>query len=331
MKKIINNPESYVEDMLKGIYAAHGDQVTYVEHDLHCYCTARKKPGKVAIVTGGGTGHLPLFLGYVGENLLDGCGVGGVFQSPSAEQIYQVSKEVEAGAGILYLYGNYTGDIMNFDMAAELCEMDGIKTASIVGADDVNSNENPEARRGVAGIFFLYKCAGACAAKGGSLEDVLAAAQKAKDNTRTVGFAFTPCIIPEVGKPNFTLADNEMAMGMGIHGEPGVWNGPLKTADELAEESLQVLLTDMPVAEGEEVCLLINGLGATSIEELYILSNSVQEILKDKGIRVYRCFVGEYATSMEMAGASVSICRVADQEMRDQIDMPVTTPFYTQV
>ena len=253
-----------------------------------------------------------------------------MFQSPSAEQIYNVSKEVEAGAGILYLYGNYTGDIMNFDMAAEMCEMDDIETRSIVGADDVNSNASPDTRRGVAGIFFMYKCAGAKAAQGGTLDEVLAAAQKAKDNTRTVGFALTPCIIPEVGHPNFTLGENEMAMGMGIHGEPGVWNGPIKTADELAKESLDTLLGDMPVAEGEEVSLLINGLGATSIEELYILCNSVRKILDEKGIKVYRTFVGEYATSMEMAGASITICKMADEEMKGQIDLPVKTPFYTQ-
>ena len=322
MKKIINAPENYTDDMLKGIYAAHPDQVKYVEGDLRCYCTANKKDGKVAIITGGGTGHLPLFLGYVGDGLLDGCGVGGVFQSPSAEQIYNVSKEVEAGAGILYLYGNYTGDIMNFDMAAEMCEMDDIETRSIVGADDVNSNANPDTRRGVAGIFFMYKCAG-------TLDEVLAAAQKAKDNTRTVGFALTPCIIPEVGHSNFTLGENEMAMGMGIHGEPGVWNGPIKTVDELAEESMKTLLDDMPVKEGEELCVLVNGLGATSIEELYILSGSVRKILDEKGIKTYRTFVGEYATSMEMAGASISICKV-DDEMKKWIDMPVKTPFYTQ-
>ena len=329
MKKIINDPKQYTDDMLKGIYAAHGDVVKYVEGDLRCYCTAKKKEGKVAIITGGGTGHLPLFLGYVGENLLDGCGVGGVFQSPSAEQIYNVSKEVEAGAGILYLYGNYTGDIMNFDMAAEMCEMDDIETKSIVGADDVNSNENPETRRGVAGIFFMYKCAGAKAALMGNLEEVLAAAQKAKDNTRTVGFALTPCIIPEIGHSNFTLGENEMAMGMGIHGEPGIWNGPIKTSEELAKESLDTLLLDMPLKEGEEVCVLINGLGATSIEELYILSGNVNTLLQEKGVRIYRTFVGEYATSMEMAGASISICKV-DEEMKEWIDMPVNTPFFTQ-
>ncbi len=236
---------------------------------------------------------------------------------------------MEAGAGILYLYGNYTGDIMNFDMAAEMLEMDDIVAKSIVGADDVNSNANPDARRGVAGIFFMYKCAGAKAAEMGTLDEVLAAAQKAKDNTRTVGFALTPCIIPEVGHSNFTLKDDEMAMGMGIHGEPGVWNGPIKTADELAKESLDTLLGDMPVASGEEICVLINGLGATSVEELYILSGSLRKLLDEKGIKVYKTYVGEYATSMEMAGASISICKV-DAEMKKWIDMPVKTPFITQ-
>lgn len=329
MKKIINAPENYTDDMLRGIYAAHSE-VKYVADDLRCYCTANKVPGKVAIVTGGGTGHLPLFLGYVGQGLLDGCGVGSVFQSPSAEQIYNISKAVEAGSGILYLYGNYTGDIMNFDMAAELCEMDDIPTRSIVGSDDVTSNSNPDTRRGVAGIFFMYKCAGAKAAQMGDLDQVLAAAEKAKVNTRTVGFALTPCVIPEVGHPNFTLAENEMAMGMGIHGEPGIWNGPIKTADELAKESVNTLLEDMPVAAGEEVCVLINGLGATSIEELYILSGSVRKLLDERGIKTYRTFVGEFATSMEMSGASISICKMADEEMKAWIDMPVHTPFYTQ-
>lgn len=331
MKKLINAPENYTDDMLRGIYAAHPDLVKYASGDLRCYCTRYKKAGKVAIITGGGTGHLPLFLGYVGENLLDGCGVGGVFQSPASEQIYNVAKEVESGAGVLFLYGNYTGDIMNFDMAAEMLDMEDIRAKSIVGADDVLSNSNIQARRGVAGIFFLYKCAGAKAAAMGTLEEVLAAAQKAKDNTRTVGFALTPCVIPELGHSNFSLAENEMAFGMGIHGEPGVWNGPVKTADELAKESLDEILADMPIAEGEEVCVLINGLGATSQEELYILSGSVKQLLDEKGIRIYRTFVGEYATSMEMAGASVSICRMADDEMKEWIDLPVHTPFYTQV
>lgn len=325
MKKIINTPELYTEDMLKGIYKAHKDQVKYVGNDLHCYCTAKKTDKKVAIVTGGGTGHLPLFLGYVGDGMIDGCGVGKVFQSPTPEQIFEISKEVEQGSGVLYLYGNYTGDIMTFDMASELCEMEDIETASIVGADDVNSGE-PEIRRGVAGIFFMYKAAGAKADELGTLEEVLAAAQLAKDNTRTVGFALSPCVIPEKGEPNFTLEENEMAMGMGIHGEPGIWNGPIKTSKEIAEESLETLLNDMPVEVGEEVCVLINGLGATSLEELYILYNDVEEILSNKNIGVYRTYVGEYATSMEMGGASISICKMND-ELKKYMDHPVSTPF----
>ena len=329
MKKIINAPENYVDEMLKGIYEAHPDKVKYAEDDLRCYCIANKKPGKVAIITGGGTGHLPLFLGYVGEGLIDGCGVGGVFQSPSAEQIYNISKEVEAGSGILYLYGNYTGDIMNFDMAAEMLEMDDIETRSIVGADDVLSNEDVSVRRGVAGIYFMYKAAGAKADQMGSLDEVLEAAKKAGDDVRTGGFALTPCIVPEAGKANFELGEDEMAFGMGIHGEPGVWNGPIKTADELASESLDAILKDMPMGDGDEVAVLINGLGATSIEELYILLNSVREYLAGKGVKIYKSIVGEYATSMEMMGASISVCKL-DDELKGYVDYPVNTPFICQ-
>ena len=329
MKKIINAPETYVDDMLKGIYAAHADQVKCAGGDLRSYCVAQKKPGKVAIITGGGSGHLPLFLGYVGDGLIDGCGVGGVFQSPSPEQIYNIAKEVEAGAGVLYLYGNYTGDIMTFDMATDLCDMDDIVCKSIVGADDVNSHADPATRRGVAGIYFMFKAAGAKADAGGDLDAVLAAAQLAKDNTRTVGFALTPCVIPEVGHPNFELGEDEMAMGMGIHGEPGVWNGPLKTSKEIVKESLDTLLGDMPVAAGEELAVLVNGLGATSIEELYIMVNDINEYLAAKGIKVHKTIVGEYATSMEMAGASISICKLND-ELKGYLAHPVNTPFIVQ-
>lgn len=329
MKKIINAPENYVDEMLQGIYASFPDQVKCAADDPRCYCIANKKPGKVAIITGGGSGHVPLFLGYVGEGLIDGCGVGGVFQSPSAEQIYNIAKEVEAGAGVLFLYGNYTGDIMNFDMATELLDMDDIEAVSLVGADDVLSNANVETRRGVAGIFFMYKAAGAKADQMGTLEEVAAAAKKAGDNVRTVGFALTPCIVPEVGHANFELAENEMAFGMGIHGEPGVWNGPIKTADELAAESVDEILKDMPLAEGDEVALLINGLGATSLEELYILNNAVRKQLEAKGVKVYRSWTGEYATSMEMMGASISICKV-DDELKGYFDYPVNTPFICQ-
>lgn len=329
MKKIINDPKNYVDEMLKGIYASHPNQVKYTANDLHCYCTAQKKQGKVAIVTGGGTGHLPLFLGYVGQGLIDGCGVGDVFQSPSAEQIYNITKEVESGAGVLYLYGNYTGDIMNFDIASEMLEMENIKFRSIVGADDVLSNSDPKLRRGVAGIFFMYKAAGAKADQLGTLDEVFAAAQKAGNNTRTVGFALTPCVIPEVGHANFHLSENEMAFGMGIHGEPGVWTGSIKTADELAEESINEILKDLPILENNEIALLINGLGGTSLEELYILNNSVRKQLAIKGIKIWHSWTGEFATSMEMAGASISVCKVDDQ-LKEYFSYPVSTPFFYQ-
>lgn len=327
MKKILNDPAGYTDDMLRGIYAAHPDAVCCAGGDLRCYCKKAPVEGKVAIVTGGGTGHLPLFLGYVGENLLDGCAVGSVFQSPGAEQIFAVSQAVEQGAGVLYLYGNYTGDTMNFDMAAELCELEGIETRSIVGADDVCSapRGREDVRRGVAGIFFMYKCAGAKAAQMGSLDEVLAAAQKAKDSTRTVGFALSPCVIPEVGHANFTLDEGEMAMGMGIHGEPGVWNGPVRTAKELAESSVEAIMADMPFTG--EAALLVNGLGATSLEELYILCGEAIKALSSQGVTVARTFVGEFATSMEMAGASISVMRV-DSETKQWLDMPVSTPFF---
>lgn len=325
MKKIINEAKEYTDDMLRGIYKVHADKVKYVANDLRCYCRKEKKESKVAIITGGGTGHLPLFLGYVGDGLIDACAVGSVFQSPSPEQIFEISKDVHAGKGILYLYGNYTGDIMTFDMAGELCELEDIQTLSIVGADDVNSGEK-QVRRGVAGIYFMYKAAGAKADSGADLEEVFNAANKAKEFTRTVGFAFTPCIIPELGKANFSLADDEMAMGMGIHGEPGIWNGKIKSSKELAKESIETILKDMPIAKGSEVALLINGLGATSIEELYIISSDIYDILEEKGIKIYKSIVGEYATSMEMAGASISLCYL-DEEMKSYLDHKVNTPF----
>ncbi|MDO4521712.1 MAG: dihydroxyacetone kinase subunit DhaK [Eubacteriales bacterium] len=329
MKKIMNRAEDYTDEMLRGIYEVHRGRVKCAADDLRCYCTAEKVEGKVAIVTGGGNGHLPLFLGYVGKGMLDGCGVGDVFQSPSGKQIYYIAKEVEAGAGVLFLYGNYTGDIMVFDDASERLEMDDIETMSIVGADDVNSSDDVNVRRGVAGIFFMYKAAGARAMSMGNLQEVYDAAQKAKENTRTVGFALTPCIIPEKGKPNFELQENEMAMGMGIHGEPGVWNGPIMTSSEIAKESCDTILKDMEVKEGEEVAILINGLGSTPLDEQYILANDVICYLNSRGIRVYRSWVGEFATSMEMAGASITVCKV-DEELKAWFEMPVDTPFYKQ-
>lgn len=332
MKKIMNHASDYTTDMLKGIYAAHKGLVGCVGDDLHCYRSIRKKPGKVAIITGGGTGHLPLFLGYVGEGMLDGCAVGDVFQSASAEQIFELSKAVDQGAGVLYLYGNYTGDIMNFDMAAELCAMEGIRALSLTGTDDVYSAPKNKSgnRRGVAGIFFQYKCAGALADRMVSLDEVYDAAKEAGRRVRTAGFALSPCIIPEVGKPGFTLEENGMALGMGIHGEPGIWNGPLTTAREIAKTVIDKILEDMESEEVSEVAVLVNGLGATPLDELYILYGEVEKELRKKGIAIYRTYVGEYATSMEMAGASISLFNL-NTELKGLLDYPVHTPFFTQI
>ncbi|HCX96867.1 MAG TPA: dihydroxyacetone kinase subunit DhaK [Spirochaetaceae bacterium] len=331
MKKFINKPENFVDEMLKGIYASHPQQVMFVANDLRCYVRKEAVKGKVGIVTGGGSGHLPLFLGYVGEGMLDGCAVGGVFQSPSSEQILEVTKAVEQGAGVLYLYGNYTGDILNFDMAAEMADIEGIKTATVVGNDDVASAIKGEEnkRRGVAGIFFLYKAAGAAAAEGMSLEEVKRVAEKAKANVRTMGVAFTPCIVPEVGKPSFTIGDDEMEIGMGIHGEPGIRRGKLLPADKIVDEMVYPIIKDLPFEKNNEVAVLINGLGATPKEELYILARRTLHILEEEGLKVFHVYVGEFATSMEKAGASISLCKL-DEELKRLIAAPAFTPFFSQ-
>lgn len=334
MKKIINSPENFIKEMLEGIYAAHPDMVTYAGGDLHCLVTKYKKPGKVGIATGGGSGHLPLFLGYCGQGMLDGCSIGDVFQSPSAEQMLAVTKEIDSGAGVLYIYGNYNGDIFNFDMAAEMADMEeDIRVESVVAGEDVASPAaapgERNTRRGVAGIFFVYKCAGAAADKMMSLDEVKAVAEKACANVRTMGVALSPCTVPRVGRPSFTIEDDEMEIGMGIHGEPGIRRGKLEPADKIVDEMLEPIINDIPYAAGDEVAVLVNGLGATPLEEQYVMYRRIHEVLTEKGIKVYRVYVGEYATSMEMAGASISLFKL-DDELKELLDYPVNTPFFTQ-
>jgi dihydroxyacetone kinase-like protein len=331
MKKFINRPDRFVDEMLEGILAAHPDQLTTAANDLRCIVTAKPKPGKVGIATGGGSGHLPLFLGYVGDGLLDGCAVGGVFQSPSAEQMLEVTKAIHGGAGVLYLYGNYSGDIINFDMAAEMASMDDIAVRSLVGNDDVASGPRGQEskRRGVAGIFFLYKAAGAAAAAGAPLDEVVRVAEKAKASVRTMGVALTPCIVPEVGHASFSLGEKEMEIGMGIHGEPGIRRGELLPADAVADEMMKPILEDLPFRSGDEVAVLMNGLGGTPKEELYVMYRRVNQILKDKGISVWHVWAGELATSMEMAGLSISVLRL-DPELKKLLAAPARTPFFEQ-
>lgn len=332
MKKIMNDPENFVDEMIEGIISAHPDYVKTVGDNLR-ELVIKNPPveEKVAIATGGGSGHLPVFLGYIGEGLIDGCAVGDVFASPSAQQMFNITKEIDSGKGVIYIYGNYGGDVMNFDMAAEMAEMENIEVKTVLVADDVASAKKgeEEKRRGVAGLFYGYKIAGAKAAEGADLDEVVATTEKALANTRSMGVALSPCTIPRVGKPTFEIGDDEMEIGMGIHGEPGINRGKLKTADEIAEDILNPILEDGPYNKGDEVTVLVNGLGATPQEELYIVYRKMGEIMKDNGIKVHRNYVGEYATSMEMAGMSVTIMKL-DDELKRLLDAPAYSPFYAQ-
>lgn len=331
MKKFLNDPKNFVDDMLDGILAAHPDQLKKVGGD--CHCIARAKPGqdKVALVSGGGSGHLPLFMGYVGTGLLDGCAVGGVFQSPSADQWYETAKAVNTGKGVLFIYGNYSGDIMNYEMAKEMLEADDIRAEEVRGFDDVASAPKGEEqkRRGVAGIFFIYKCAGALAENGASFEEVKAIAERVGSRVRTMGVALSPCIIPEVGKPGFSIGDDEMEIGMGIHGEPGIRRGKLLTADEVVDEMMKPIFDDMPLKKGDEIAVLVNGLGATPKEELYIIYRRIAHIMDKLGVKVFKVYAGEFATSMEMAGFSISVLKL-DLEIKGLLSAQAETPFFEQ-
>lgn len=335
MKKIINKPEDYVKEMLEGLYIAHPDLIVSAGDDVHCLVTANAVPGKVGIVTGGGSGHLPLFLGYVGKGMLDGCAVGDVFQSPSPEQILSVTKAADKGAGVLYLYGNYNGDIFNFDMAAEMADFEeNIKADTVIAADDVASAA-PSApgekttRRGVAGIFFAYKCAGAAANRMLPLDEVKRVAEKACANVRTMGVALTPCVVPRVGKPGFTIGEDEMEIGMGIHGEAGIRRGKIEPADRIVDEMLEKIMGDLPYVSGDAVDVLVNGLGATPLDEQYIVARRISGVLAKAGIAVHRYYVGEYATSLEMAGFSISLLKL-DDELKALMEAPACTPFFRQ-
>ena len=332
MRKIINDPSLVEDQTVEGILAAFPGYLKRVEGSTRSLVRADAPvDGKVGIATGGGSGHLPLFAGYVGKGLATGVCVGNVFSSPSSEDMLDVTKAVNSGAGVLYVYGNYSGDTMNFDMAAEMADMEGIAVKTTLGRDDVTSAPNAEMqrRRGVAGIFFGFKIAGAAAEEGRDLDGVHAAAEKAVFNTRSMGVALSGTTIPAVGKAGFEVREGEMELGMGIHGEPGVQVGPLLTADEIAGQMLDRILPDLPFSSGDTTAVLVNSLGATAPEELYILYNKASQILSDRGIKIHRAFIGEYATSMEMSGASISLCKL-DDDMTKLLDAPAYSPLLSQ-
>jgi len=332
MKKIINSTDTLIEEMIDGITKAFPENFKRVGKDKRAIVYAKSPiKDKVGIATGGGSGHLPLFLGYIGKNMIDGTAIGEVFSSPSVSEMLEVTKAISGGKGVLYLYGNYGGDIMNFDMAAEMAEDEDIPVETCIAADDVASAppERKEDRRGIAGILFAYKIAGAKAAQGASLKEVKKVTDSALENIRTMGVALSPCTIPAAGKPTFQIGDDEMEIGMGIHGERGIERGKLKTADEITDYLVDKVIKDLPYKSGDEVAVLVNGLGATAPQELYIVFNRVNKLLNDHGIKSYRNFVGEYATSMEMKGLSVSLFKLND-DFKELIDMPVKAPMLLQ-
>jgi dihydroxyacetone kinase-like protein len=329
MKTFYNEADNYVDEMLDGIVKAHPDQLKYVDGEKRAILRADAPvSGKVAIVSGGGSGHLPVFMGYVGKGLIDGAAIGNVFASPSMNQMLTLTKAADGGKGVLYLYGNYGGDVMNFDMAAEMAEEDDIEVKTVLGADDVASapkgKEND--RRGVAGIFYGYKVAGACADGGASLDEVAETTEEALTQVRTIGVAISPCEVPGAGKPSFELNEDEMEIGMGIHGEAGIQRGPRKSADEAVADMMDLVLGDLDHASGDTVSVLVNSLGATPLEELYIIYRKAAEILEKNKLSIYRPYVGRYATSMEMAGFSITLFRLNDR-YKQFLDHPVWTPF----
>ena len=331
MKKIMNEPEQFVQEVVEGIVLAYGDRLRTLDGDHRVLLrNPPARAGKVAIVTGGGSGHLPVFLGYVGEGMLDGCAVGNVFASPSAQKMTDLIKACDRGAGVLCLYGNYGGDSLNFDMACETADFDDIKTATVRVCDDVASSPKGAEgkRRGVAGMVYAFKVAGAAAERGDDLAGVTAVANKVLANLRTMGVALSPCIVPQVGKPTFSIQENEIEIGMGIHGEPGIEVRPMMKADEIAALALDKILEDMPLADGDEVSVMVNGLGATPLEELLIVYRALHRALAARGVASFMPHVGEFATSMEMAGLSVTLLKL-DADLKTLLRAPGSTPFYT--
>ncbi len=324
MKKFINAVDQVENQMIEGMVKAYPSL-----RKLDCgnvVVRANKKEGKVALVSGGGSGHEPAHGGYVGTGMLDGAVAGAVFTSPTPDQILEAIHAVATDKGVLLVVKNYTGDVMNFEMAEELAQAEGIEVKHVVTNDDVAVKDSlyTVGRRGVAGTIFVHKIAGAKAEAGGTLEEVQAVAQKVIDNVRTMGVALTPCMVPAAGKPGFTLGEDEMEVGIGIHGEPGTHREAVRSADEIVDHLLDRILADIDYA-GREVAVMVNGSGGTPLMELFILNNHVHDVLAAKGISIYKTFVGNYMTSIEMQGFSLSLLRL-DDEMKALLNAPADTP-----
>lgn len=329
MKKIINLPENIVDEMLKGMVAAHPEYVQRAE-GFNVLTRAGSPQKKVALVSGGGSGHEPSHGGFVGKGMLDGAVAGEVFTSPTPDQVLGAIKAVDGGQGVLLVIKNYTGDVMNFEMAAEMAEMEGIHVDKVIVNDDVavENSTYTTGRRGVAGTIFVHKIAGAAAEAGKSLAEVKALAEKVIANTRTMGMSLNPCIVPAAGKASFELGEDEVEMGLGIHGEPGTHKEKISSADTIVDHLLEKILADIDFKD--EVAVLVNGLGGTPLMELYIANRRVGEVLEEKGLKVAKTIVGNFMTSIEMPGFSISLIQL-DEELKDYLNAEADTLALTQL
>jgi dihydroxyacetone kinase-like protein len=331
VKKLINDPNAAAVQTIEGLALAYPQYLRQLDNLMAVVRQDAPVSGKVAILSGGGSGHEPMFAGFVGRGLADGSVAGNIFTSPPPQPIYQTAQAIHGGAGILFLYGNYSGDVLNFDMAAEMLGREGIKVSTVRISDDVASAPPDQwgDRRGIAGDFFVIKVAAARAEEKADLNGATAAAEKANDNLRSMGVALTSCVIPASGRTIFEISDQDMEIGMGLHGEPGVQRGALLPADQVAGEMVRRILADLPARPGEEVAVLVNGLGATPLAELFIIFRAVSRLLREAGLSVCRSYVGNYATSLDMAGCSISIMRL-DSELKRLLLAPAESPAFIQ-
>jgi dihydroxyacetone kinase-like protein len=330
MQRFVNNPDDMVDETVAGFVRAHRDLVHLDPSNPRVVVSnAAGEKGRVGVVTGGGSGHEPAFIGYAGRTMVDAVAVGELFSSPTAKSFHDAIKAADGGAGVAVLYGNYAGDNMNVKMAAKMARKDGITVATVVANDDVCSAPatEREKRRGVAGEIFMWKIAGAKAATGADLDAVIAAAQKAIDNCRSIGVGLTPCTLPAVGHPNFQIEPGTMEVGIGHHGEPGMRVEPLKTANDVADDMVQIVLDDHALPAGTEVAVLVSGLGATPVNELYILYDRIEQQIEARGLKVYRPFVGNYFTSLDMVGATLTVMAL-DDELKTLLDATTASPAF---
>ncbi len=323
-KKLINDPNRIIEEMLEGYVAAYPRHIRQVPGSPRAVVAMDgPRAGKVGLVIGGGSGHEPTFLGFVGRGLADACAVGNVFASPPPDPILDCARAASGGAGVLFMYGNYSGDVMNFDMAAEMAAMEDIEVRTVLTTDDVASAplQRKETRRGVAGNVFIFKAAGAACDLMWPLDRCEAAAQKANDHTFTMGVALSPCSMPHTRRPNFEIGEEDMELGMGIHGEPGIERGPLLSADAVTDMMMDKIFAELPSGRGDRVAVLVNSLGSTPLMELHLLNRRVHQRLCERGIGVHQTLVGHYCTSLEMAGASITVMAL-DGELTALLDHP---------